>query len=323
LGRQRILGLRGLKVLSERELPTIPGSDKNPHFAYTLASLVAGYILEISFDTDPKLAPEMKGKGIGWISEHILTTSPTSGYLRGGNDEIVNLHIGRVVELGELLYNLQTVGGVHSIFRRLFTDPLAMEATVLELEGLRLLWLAKLSFRMIDSAAKGEEGHKRPECEIALPSGVMAICEMKCKLETTEFSESSVASTLNTARSQLPKDRCGIVFLKIPISWADTGDLLRTVDVVERVFRSTKRISEVLIYSRDLFLTETHSVHPMLFREVLNKSSPYVSALDGGLIKDRIETAGYTGWLNFSILTSETLKQLLEVELGPTPPGNS
>jgi hypothetical protein len=67
--------------------------------------------------------------------------------------------------------------------------------------------------------------------------------------------------------------------------------------------------------SRDLFLTETHSMYTLLIKEILNQNSPHVAALEGGLIQDRVQTAGNTGWLPFGILTEESLQRLLEVQL--------
>jgi hypothetical protein len=307
----RVLGMRGLKYLSDRILREIPGSEKPPRFAYTLAGLVSGHVLEMAFDGKSSIPSEIQNGGVNWISRNLLTSDLHSGYFRYSLDpKGINLHTCRVVELGELLYNLQTVTGIAHIYRRLVTDPPAVEATIVELEAMRLLWWAKLRFRIVDRG--DEEGTEHFDCEIVLPSGVTACCEAKCRLETTEFSESGIENTIETARKQLPKGHCGIIILKIPSDWPASEDILKkTIKVVERSLRSTTRIADVVIYARDLLLTETHSAYTIPLKEVQNPRSPHVMALNGGLIQD---LDVLHRWLNFSILTPEVLKSLLEAE---------
>src|SRR4051812_31856023 len=104
MATRRVLGMRGLKYLADRILREIPGSEKRSRFAYTLAVLVSGHLLEIAFDGRSSIPPEIQNGGVSWVSRNLLTSGPDSGYFRynldpGGS----NLHTCRVVELGELL----------------------------------------------------------------------------------------------------------------------------------------------------------------------------------------------------------------------------
>jgi hypothetical protein len=285
-------------------------------YCYQLSLPVITFILQAASDALP---PEKRREFVGlrWVNEHIFSKHPDTPYLRSrsDNDDDYNLHLCRVVELAELLYNLQTVPGIDAIFRRIVSDAEGLEGTILELEGLRLLWMAKLGFRIIHTGAG--EG-LRYECEVTLPNGEIAYCEMKCKIETTNFSPSTVKDSLDTARGQLPPNRCGVVIVKIPRGWFDSS-WASLEAAVQAFLRNTTRVSEIILYERAFILMETHSAYPMLFKEVLNDKSPYVSRLNGGLIQDRIQTTGNTGWLFFALLTEETLKRLLEVELKEPP----
>ena len=137
---------------------------------------------------------------------------------------------------------------------------------------------------------------------------------MKCKVETATFSESSVKTTLGTARTQLPQGQCGIVFMKIPREWIDSAETQISLErVIHQVMRNTTRISEIVCYERPLFTTEAHAVYPLSFKEYLNEGSPHLAALDGGLIQDRIKIEDRNGWLSFGILTEDLLKQLLNL----------
>ncbi len=319
MSRQRLFGFRTLKWLSEDFLPRVE-SYEAANYAYFLSCHIVGMILEASFDLVPNenRKPEFRSKGFGmrWVSENILATHAESGYLRcnDGTEATKYLHIAKVIELAELLYNLQTVPGIQAIYRRVIEDPPGLEATILELEGLRLIWFTKLGFRIVHSGAGRQLNY---ECEIYLPSGVTAYCEMKCKLETQEFSATTIKNTLDIARAQLPKGGCGVVILKVPSSWFNSPDTSASLDLaVEQVLRNTTRISEVVLYDRMLFEGAEYLFYVGSIRETLNQRSPCAAALDGGIFrKTPPPSLNPEHWLLFSTLTEDILQQLLEVEL--------
>ena len=57
------------------------------------------------------------------------------------------------------------------------------------------------------------------DVEVFYPDGFAEPADAKCKFETTEINPQSILSSLEKARKQLPDDRAGIIFTKVPQSW--------------------------------------------------------------------------------------------------------
>lgn len=256
-----------------------------------------------------------------WMDTYYGPVSPPpakQGFLRHEweSSDDLHLHIGRIVELAELLYNLQTVDGIGDIVNRLVDDPGKMESTILELQGLQLLWFSQLPFTLQHSGA---------DCEITLPNGHTVYCEMKCKVEDGIFSDTTLRSTtLSRARQQLPENRCGVIFLKIPIEWTQSTTIYAAFEAsLRRFMGNTTRVAEIICYARDMLQLSKHTAHPILIRSYLNAKSPHAQALGTGLLQDRIHVSGFgdgvrspseVGWLPMSILTPQILRGLLEAE---------
>jgi len=305
-------GLKSLKWISENGLVSRHLPD-GVRYDYALALDVIPRIIGASFGVDNAMSKEEYLKiGLKWRENHILLGNPESSYLRSspktGKD--YDLHILRVVDLAELLYNLQAAHGIDAVYRRLVTEPAKIEATVLELEGFRLLWLAQQKFKIVHSGA-GQ--NLKYECEIDLPNGTNAYCEMKCKLETTEYSENTLKGVLNSARGQLPKNGCGIILLKIPQTWVDASyEVAASINhVIGSFLRNTSRIAEVVWYARNMYYTDDLVVPTLLHNEYLNENSPHVKSLDGGIFSKGFRTAGETRWLHLLGITKAKLQALL------------
>ena len=70
------------------------------------------------------------------------------------------------------------------------------------------------------------------------------------KIEATEFSVRTIDATLEHARSQLPNDRPGIVFLKLPPRWLEMPRFAEICVAVARDFlRTTRRVVSVKYYT--------------------------------------------------------------------------
>jgi hypothetical protein len=208
------------------------------------------------------------------------------------------------MELAGLLYNLQGVPGIYPIYRRIVSDPSSVEATILEMEGMRLFWVCNLPFRIIHSG--GGQGLNY-ECEVALRGVGTAYCEMKTKLENLEFSHSTVIGTLNKARSQLPEGACGIILLKVPDRWIKEADTrLRLEAAIHEVFRNTERVTEVVIYTKQLVVGDERHFHLGSIWELGNPRSPHLPSLNPPILNNR----DMRSWLQFSTITEESLKAL-------------
>jgi hypothetical protein len=78
----------------------------------------------------------------------------------------------------------------------------------------------------------------------------VACADTKCKFESTEVRAESIRDSLEHARSQLPKDRPGIIFVKMPGHWLDAPtSVISFVREAESFLRNTGRVVSVKFYS--------------------------------------------------------------------------
>jgi hypothetical protein len=118
----------------------------------------------------------------------------------------------------EMLFNLQSVSGFDTCLRQLASGQL--ESALAELQLGMMLYQAHHKFRYIDpNAISG----KTFDLEIDFPNGATSGAEIKCKEDATELSIETVRNSLGEARSQLPAGGEGIVFVKVPQSWASAN----------------------------------------------------------------------------------------------------
>jgi hypothetical protein len=153
-------------------------------------------------------------------------------------------HVDRLINIAETIYNAQKVEGIKDKIRLLKNED--VESILAELEGIQLILASSRKFKIINpSGIKGEDY----EAEIYLEDGTPVACEMKCKFEETNFSEATLRRTITKAAEQLPKDRCGAVFIKLPELWKKTADLDNQILAsVEEAFNHTKTVSVVVFH---------------------------------------------------------------------------
>jgi hypothetical protein len=195
--------------------------------------------------------------GEPWLRTHVLYGCPRQGYLSMNptmvDDELGldKAHTQRVLQLAETLFNLQSVQGLDERLDLLFSGQI--ESTMAELDFGMFLRMQGADFRYVPPS--GVKGHDY-DVELLYPDGLVACADSKCKLDGSAFSRDGLLSTLKKARKQLPANRPGIAFVKIPQEWVDreTGNLGVGDDVVgdllDEFFRSTERMVLVALYSR-------------------------------------------------------------------------
>jgi hypothetical protein len=304
--KRKIIGLASLLKIGDLAIQQ-HAKDEGYPFIFHFSFMVIKSILRLLCESDDQKAQLDK-----WILTEIFPTSekPKSDYLRSEwNDEETKIvHIIRVRELAELLYNLQTIRGSDQIYRRIITDRRNVEATLFELEGYRLLCLAKLNFRMRSSGY---------EATVLLDSGETVHLEMKCKVGGTGFSETTIKNSIDKAQDQLPKDSCGVMLLKTPYEWCENESTrARFYKAIDNELRKTDRIAEILVYSSIIHSAADFVTSMGMIKEILNPGSPYVRVLGTGLIGDRIENAG-PWWVSFGPFSKpEVLKWRIGCELG-------
>lgn len=194
--------------------------------------------------------------GEPWLHTHVLygcsrqgylSMNPTMGENGFGEDRA---HTQRVLQLAEMLFNLQGIEGIDQCLDRLFSGQI--EATMAELGFGMFMRMQGANFRYVSpSGVMGQDY----DIELIYPDGLTACGDIKCKLDGSAFSKAGLLSTLKKARKQLPPDRPGIAFVKVPQEWVarDTGNLGLGDDIddlLDEFFRSTKRMVLVAFYSK-------------------------------------------------------------------------
>jgi hypothetical protein len=212
--------------------------------------------------------------GDEWLRAHVVTAQPTDYLgLDFTSDQAREEKTWRIIELAEMLFNLQSVSGFRSCIVQMQRGQI--EDTYAELETGKWLQVHEVPFRFnMPTGVKGEDY----DLDIIYPD-VTACADTKCKFETTEVSPSSIRDSLEQARSQLPKDRPGIIFVKMPAHWLETPPSVASfVREAEGFLRNTGRVVSVKFYSPMRVITGGMVASLMRFREVSNLNHRHKAA---------------------------------------------
>lgn len=80
-----------------------------------------------------------------------------------------------------------------------------------------------------------------------LVEGQLAV-EVKAREDNAEYGRASLESTLSAARRQLPKDRPGLVALRIPDRWARSAEFVADAEgILERALQKSRRMNAILV----------------------------------------------------------------------------
>ncbi len=152
--------------------------------------------------------------GRDWVSSNVRENRQP--FLRVKGDEPLDSyrHHDRVLSLAEALFNLQATPGIDDKVTEIRSGD--VESGLAELDAALFLSLCRLRFSFrTRSGIKGEDY----DIEVELRRGAKAAVESKCKVEGTEASFNTIRNVLQRARRQLPPDRPGLVFIKLPETW--------------------------------------------------------------------------------------------------------
>jgi hypothetical protein len=211
--------------------------------------------------------------GEDWLNQYVTPDTAQKNFLRLDESSSAKLDLSavRVIDLAEVIYNLQGIDGFDDCISRMRDGDI--EGTFAELDLGRMLYLNEVAFRYVKpSGVKGADF----DVEITYPNGLVACADAKCKIETTEFGDKTIANTLGSARKQLPKDRPGIVFVKVPQGWMDDPKFVQVcVDVANDFLRGTGRVVSVKYYVSPLtfeggFLKQQHA-----YKEISNSKTEF------------------------------------------------
>lgn len=187
--------------------------------------------------------------GQQWYDDHIVQDAANSrpaGFLRldFSSDFERERKTARFLDFAEMLFNLQHIDGFDDRIDQMGAGQI--EATFAEFDFARFLYLHDIAFRFVEaSGVKGEDY----DCAIQYADGREACADAKCRLEGTEIRAETIRNSLNKARTNnLPADKPGIVFVKVPQMWLEREEVRIGIrDVVRSFLRNTERIVSVVI----------------------------------------------------------------------------
>jgi hypothetical protein len=212
-------------------------------------------------------------------------------------------HQDRVVHLAELLFNLRLVPGFSQKLVALQTAEL--ESLYSELEAAGLLIRSGIDFYFV--VPTGELGEDY-DVEIISSTTTHIPVELKTKVEDTKLSKNTLLSSLGSARKQMPSDRQGIVFVKIPEDWIrDQGIANIVKNALDEFFRNTSRVIAVVFRWEEWYSNEEgQRMRITKFRVERNEAqiknnSPIMEVLES------LEDTEVVDWLYFPSLVSPFL----------------
>jgi hypothetical protein len=204
--------------------------------------------------------------GEAWFNKYVMNATAPTDFLRRdfSTTERGEKHGFLVIALAETLFNLQHIEGFDACVAQMALGQI--ESTYAELEIGKLLSAHDIGFRFVERS-----GHKGNDydLEIFYP-GQMTVCaDTKCKIETTEISTASIKNSLRDARGQLPPNRPGIIFVKVPQNWIEEATFGESLMAgAEAWLRGTKRIVSIKFYVSVLVFADNKITHLMRYKEI-------------------------------------------------------
>jgi hypothetical protein len=232
--------------------------------------------------------------GRDWFATHMTHDAHRPSFLRidFSSDRRKKVTVFRVVELAENLYNLQHIEGFDACIAQMKAGAEKIESTCAELDFGRLLYINDVEFRFIVPALKRREDY---DFEILYPGALKVPADAKCKFETTKINPESVRNSLKKARTQLPKDRPGLIFIKVPQNWIDDIEVAKGMLGIGNDFlRNTDRVVSIKFYASHLETTNQVQ-HRHAFREITNHNSQFHSGRNWDLFTKPGVPQGWNG----------------------------
>jgi len=215
-----------------------------------------------------------------YFAKHFGPDAPDDGFFKltpAGATNVEAARNYRVVDLAELLFNLQHIRGFARCVIQM-RDAENPEPSYAELHVARMLYINDWQFRFVEPI--GEKG-KDYDFEINYFNN--RVCaDAKCKIEATALSANTVTKTLSANRTQLPKDRPSVFFVKIPPSWIETSEGQKTtIQGVEAFFaQGSGRVVSVGLYCEPLWFNNGILQQRHAYYEISNPRRRFGEKLD-------------------------------------------
>jgi hypothetical protein len=159
--------------------------------------------------------------GADWIAEHVMN-SKQDDFLSCSNatPQIRETRRIRRIMLMETIYNLKTKKGFRSCLEKLKGGQIESTFAVFDVARLLVCMASDkgLTFRFVTECGIP---HRDYDLSVMFSDGLRVPVEAKCKQEETEITLRTIERSLSHAKSQLPKSKPGIIFLKVPRLWIE------------------------------------------------------------------------------------------------------
>jgi len=221
--------------------------------------------------------------GTKWGEKYILNAKSTDfiGKLQGNNTTYdIQVHFQRVIDLAELIFNLQGIPSLENCLDQLAGGNI--EATVAELDAGKMLHVYAGRFRF--HAEEGKIGSDY-DLDVIFQNGFRGCADTKCKIQGTKLSISSITNSLDRGRKQLDANVPGALILKVPQTWMEGTDNLRTIaDAAGKFLRGTERVVCVVAYCTPVMATERGPRDGMRVRQYISKTHKFRRDCDWRLV---------------------------------------
>lgn len=220
--------------------------------------------------------------GSQWATDH-LTFHNDEQFLKSKSKEFrdIDSFFLRVMSLAEMLLNLQDIAGFSGCLELLARGDI--ESAFAELEVGKLLSMrgVRFSFNKRTLVAKADF-----DLIVFFQNGDQGFAETKCKAEQGPLTEQSIRNSLRQARSQLPNDGPGIIFMKIPEVWIAREDFSQTVNrAIRRFLGDTCSIVAVELFATGFQITSYGVAEPLIAGvEVINQRHRFDPSRDWSLL---------------------------------------
>jgi hypothetical protein len=209
--------------------------------------------------------------GEDWLSRHVTgETAPTDFFCNDwATSERRSMHMMRVITLAEKIVNLQDAPGYRKVGRMILKGE--VEPGFTELQVAHILYLAKVPFRFVVPTRK-----RGLDYDFDMKFGEEVACgDAKCKMESTERSRDTILDSLGKARGQLPSDRPGFIFVRLPQTWnpqgVDDSHIKDLEEIAAEFFRrGTRRVVSLYFYFGLLLEFQQYTAEVMLGHQVMN-----------------------------------------------------
>lgn len=221
--------------------------------------------------------------GEPWLNKHVGPDAPATSIFkyREWTPPTVHVQTYRVIDLAESLFNLQGIKGMDECVDIMKT-AVNPEDSLAEIHIAKMLFINDWDFRfVVRSGVRGQDY----DFEIQYRGQI--ICgEAKCKIKSTPMSTKAIESTLQGNRNQLPADKPGVFFVKVPQQWLQEPHFARTINQGAHDFLShgTGRVISIVFYVEPIEMAGQGILQGHRFREVVNPRRRFLQDADCKLL---------------------------------------